>query len=35
MSLENTLKFMGFYMEVLIPDVILQYMVSAFLSCFL
>ncbi len=34
-SPENTHKLMGFYMEVLILGVILQYMVSASLSCFL
>ncbi len=35
MSPENTHKLMGFYMEVLILGIILQYMVSASLSCFL
>ncbi len=34
MSPENTHKPMGFYMEVLVLGVILQYMVSASLSCF-
>ncbi len=32
MSLENTHKLMGFYMEVLVLGVILQYMVSASLT---
>ncbi len=35
MSPENTHKLMGFYMEGLILGVILQYMVSVSLSCFL
>ncbi len=35
MSPENIHKLMGFYMEGLILGVILQYMVSASLSCFL
>ncbi len=33
MSPQNTCKLMGFCMEVLILSVILQYMVSASLSC--
>ncbi len=35
MSPEITHKLIGFYMEVLILGTILQYMVSASLSCFL
>ncbi len=35
MSQGNTHKLMGFYTEVLILDVIFQYMVSASFSCFL
>ncbi len=32
---QRTPVFLEFYMEVLILDAILEYMVSAFLSCFL
>ncbi len=32
---ENTHKFMGFYMEVLILGILFWYMVSASLGCFL
>ncbi len=35
MSPETAHKLMGLYMEILILDAILQYMVSASLSCFL
>ncbi len=35
MSPETAHKLMGFYMEVLTIGVILQYMVSASLGCFL
>ncbi len=35
MSLEDTHKLMGIYMEILILGVMLQYMVTASLNCFL